>query len=181
MSDIFDLEPFIQSLIETVVWCRHHLKEDDNPDILWTVTDEQMRFSYLDNTLVEPFYYRVIAARSAQVARLPIPEYEDILPLMQQGRFAIFLYTCTTADTAAGIVSQGFFDPFNSPPWATWVYHVEPLPNFAEYIIAWIPSQFIDQAGNGIDVCSDESILWLTDERLDIPFKAALEAAHLWL
>jgi hypothetical protein len=115
MTDEFDLEQFIQNLIEAVVWCRHLVKEGDDPSVLWAVSPEHMTFTSKDGERVEPFYHRVIAARSEQVSRLPIPDYNELLPLMQEGGLVVFFYGATLSDGTAEIESQGFYDFFNCP------------------------------------------------------------------
>lgn len=182
MSDHFDLEAFIQSLIETVVWCRHHL-EGQEGDVTWSLTGDESELWHLTDEQLKQHSERIIAERSEKVKSLVMPSYGDILPIIQQGRFLIFYPGTTTSDGVAKIVSDGYFDYDNYPPWDTWVYYkVE--DNHSVYLgslIAWVAPEFVGRVRHAIESCSDESILWLTDHRNTISFREALKAANLWI
>lgn len=82
MPDTFDLEPFIQSLIETVVWCQHQLNGTDNHEALWSLIDENISLVHLPDEAIKQHCARVIAERSNRVHHLGIPAYKDLLPVI---------------------------------------------------------------------------------------------------
>ncbi len=62
----------------------------------------------------------------------------------------------------------GYVDINNIPPWDTWIaYIVEPEAEglqWVQYLLSWVPPEFIPLVGGGIDVCPDECIRWLDCE-----------------
>jgi len=72
----------------------------------------------------------------------------------------------------AEAVSEGFFDVNNIPPYDTWVWMVRNIRTFeyadheqgereANYLVAWVPPEFIQLASHGIDCNPERCILWL--------------------
>ncbi len=62
----------------------------------------------------------------------------------------------------------GYVDINNITPWDTWIaYIVEPEAEglqWVQYLLSWVPPEFIPLVGGGIDVCPDECIRWLDCE-----------------
>ena len=186
MHDVFDLEQFIQSMIETVVWCRHRLNETNNDKALWSLIDTNINLVHVSDEEIKQHCERIIAERSNRVHYIEIPKYEDLLPVIRQGRLMIFFYPCTMNMGTAQIVSDEYFDFSNYPPCDTWVYHVDENPdeNRVEYLIAWVPPQFLERAQEGVETTPDESILWvtdLTDREIPREFSEALKTANVWI
>ena len=81
------------------------------------------------------------------------------------------------------MVSNGFFDVNNIPPYDTWVWMVHNMRAFkysdgasgemeANYLVAWVPPSFIELASRGVDANPEKCILWL--DTLDDEFVRSL-------
>ena len=70
-------------------------------------------------------------------------------------------------DGAAEAESRGFFDAFNTPPWGTWAAFVseEKYANrsYANYLVAWVPPVFLEDAASGVVVNPEQCIQWLDE------------------
>ena len=87
------------------------------------------------------------------------------------------------SDGVAEQVSKGFFDVNNIPPYDTWVWMVRNVRTFeyddgakgeteANYLVAWVPPEFIPLARAGVDANPEGCILWL--DTLDDEFVRSL-------
>lgn len=89
------------------------------------------------------------------------------------GRLLIYFPNNDLACGAAEQETAGFFDVNNVPPWDTWVtYFQDQQQNIDcfdnEYLIAWIPPEFVDLANDGINVNPEQCIMWLSDTSVDL-------------
>ena len=86
-------------------------------------------------------------------------------------------------DGVAEQVSKGFFDVNNIPPYDTWVWMVRNVRTFeyadgakgeteANYLVAWVPPEFIPLARAGVEANPEGCILWL--DTLDDEFVRSL-------
>jgi hypothetical protein len=83
--------------------------------------------------------------------------------------------------------SKGFFDVDNIPPYDTWVWMVsdtrlvvregEKREVEANYLVAWVPSDFIQLANGGVVVNPEQCIVWL--DTLDDEFVRSLKRLKL--
>jgi hypothetical protein len=71
----------------------------------------------------------------------------------------------TTFTDEANLITHGFIDEFDVPPWDVWVGMVRDidfdLKRPAEYLISWIPSVRCDEVNEAVRVSFEENILWL--------------------
>jgi hypothetical protein len=83
----------------------------------------------------------------------------------------------------AEAVSEGFFDVNNIPPCDTWVWMVRNIRTFkyadgeqgeteANYLVSWVPPDFIPLATRGVEANPEECIRWL--DTLDDEFVRSL-------
>ena len=88
------------------------------------------------------------------------------------GRLLAYFPDDNLACGVAEAESQGFFDVDNIPRYDTWVWMVRNLRAFAykdgakgemeaNYLVAWVPPDFIELASGGIEVNPEECIRWL--------------------
>ncbi len=54
------------------------------------------------------------------------------------------------------ILTKGFFDVNNVPPWDTWVCYLD------RYLVSWVPPVLEELASAGIRVNPEECIQWAT-------------------
>jgi len=100
------------------------------------------------------------------------------------GRLLAYFPEDNLADGAAQTGSEGFFDVDNIPPYDTWVWMVRNVRAFdyrdggkgeleANYLVAWVPPDFIELATAGVEANPEECILWL--DTLDDEFVQSLK------
>ena len=67
------------------------------------------------------------------------------------------------------------------PPWDTWIAYLHDEYNIdsfdTEYLIAWVPPEFVSLANEGIAVNPEQCIMWLSDTSVELA--KALRAKNL--
>jgi hypothetical protein len=176
MQSLRDNKPFELRLAETIAWC---VPRVDGDDPATSLRSEQLRPRVLESdrawtvqgvlssrASVDPGVRAAVAAQSVH----------DLLG----GRLLLFYPDLTLADGAAEGESGGFFDLDNTPPWDTWVglfRHEDAEISERDYLVSWVPPEFIRAVERGIFVNPEECILWLADSQ--VPLVAELRAAGL--
>ena len=88
------------------------------------------------------------------------------------GRLLIYFSNDDLACGAAEQQTEGFFDVNNVPPWDTWVAYLKDARSAecydTEYLIAWIPREFVPLADEGITVNPERCIRWLNDTPVEL-------------
>ncbi len=99
-------------------------------------------------------------------------------PLRVAGRFMVYFPDENLCDGYARLVSHGFFDDDNVPPWDTWVsFHVEDdasLRHPRRYLLCYVPASMVDLADEGIEGNPEQCIEWL--DRTDVRIRARVAA-----
>jgi hypothetical protein len=96
------------------------------------------------------------------------------------GRLLVYFPNDDLSCGAAEDETDGFFDVNNVPPWDTWVTYIQDARHDeydSEYLVAWIPREFVELADGGVNVNPEQCIQWLTDTRLELA--DALTASNL--
>jgi hypothetical protein len=99
------------------------------------------------------------------------------------GRLIAYFPDDNLFDGMAEAVSEGFFDVNNIPPYDTWVWMVRNIRTFkyadseqgeteANYLVSWVPPDFIPLATRGVEANPEECIVWL--DTLDDEFVRSL-------
>jgi hypothetical protein len=160
------LEQFHYRLAQTIFWCapradklnpktslrtaelRPHLLEENRSSAVNTVIDARELYGGKD------------------IRKATVP------PDLGGGRLLIYF---PNNDLACGTAEQetaGFFDVNNVPPWDTWVAYLQDEYNLdsfdSEYLIAWVPPEFVSIANEGIDVNPEQCIMWLSDTSVEL-------------
>ena len=95
------------------------------------------------------------------------------------GRLLVYFPDADLCDGAAQLESKGFLDVHNCPPWGTWVgFFADARKSddaYANYLVAWIPPEFLTLVSAGIDMNPEECILWL--ERTQVALRSLLTDA----
>ncbi len=79
------------------------------------------------------------------------------------GRLLAFAPDDNLADGAAEVETNGYLDSDNVPPWDTWIaYLYESKPR--QYVVSWVPPNFVDSVTRGIEV-NPEGCIWWADEK----------------
>ena len=99
------------------------------------------------------------------------------------GRLLAYFPDDNLFDGVAQAESEGFFDVDNIPRYDTWVWMVRNIRTFnyadsakgemeANYLVAWVPPDFIQLASRGVRVNPEQCIQWL--DTLDDEFVRSL-------
>jgi hypothetical protein len=79
---------------------------------------------------------------------------------LASGRLLLYFPDLNTSDTMAESETRGFFDSDNNPPWDMWVaYFYE--SSGKNYLISWIPPEFVELASKGVEVNPEQCISWV--------------------
>jgi hypothetical protein len=172
-----DQRLFIKRLTETIAWCR----EAGSPSQPSTSL-RACRVVPDDLTSQTHHVFRVCLERSR---RLSDSRKRDLSPVadLHGGRLLAYFPDDNLACGTAEAESQGFFDVDNIPPHDTWVWMVRNVRTFAypdgargemnvNYLVAWVPPDFIQLASAGLAVNPEACILWL--DTLDDAFVRSL-------
>lgn len=164
------MQPFWQRVAETVAWCSSRANPSDP---CRSLRSNEIKGRDLENSYLDCVKW-VAQRRKVAVASVPLPVPNRELC---GGRLLLYFPDADLCDGAAEMESRGFFDAFNTPPWDTWVGFVSEYghsdPSYASYLVAWIPSVFLDDAAAGVVVNPEECIQWLDDS--DVALKKLLQ------
>jgi hypothetical protein len=182
LDNISDQRQFIRRLTETIAWCRDAGSLAQPKTSLRTCKPRQKDLSSQSHQV-----YSVASDRSSHLRSLG---QRDLAPVtdLAGGRLLAYFPDDNLACGVAEVESQGFFDTNNIPPYDTWVWMVRNIRSFAcadgasgemeaNYLVAWVPPDFIPQASGGVDVNPEECILWL--DTLDDAFVRSLRRLGL--
>jgi hypothetical protein len=104
------------------------------------------------------------------------------------GRLVVYFPSYNLADGVAEIESKGFFDVDNIPPYDTWVWWVRnvTLVEYSDhtthqmdgdYLVAWVPPDFIELADAGIRANPESCIRWI--DEVDDDFVRSLRSMNV--
>ena len=160
-------DQFSSRLAQTIFWCAPRTDKLNPATSLRTEALrprmlEENRSSAVDTVVHARELYGGVDIRKATIPR-------DL----GGGRLLIYFPNNDLACGAAEQETAGFFDVNNVPPWDTWVtYFQDQEPNIdsfdTEYLIAWIPPEFVQLANEGIAVNPEQCILWLSDTSVEL-------------
>ena len=173
-----DRERFIKNLTEAIAWCTVSGSLSDPRTSLRTCKPE------LEDLLSQSSQvFQVSLERSRRLresGQKPLPAVTDLCG----GRLVAFFPSDSLSDGVAKTESKGFFNVDNIPPYDTWVWIVRNVRRWeqagcttnerdANYLVAWVPPDFIALADAGIEANDPECcIMWL--DELDDDFVQSL-------
>ena len=173
--DIQALQQFKVRLAQTIFWCVPRADKTKPSTSLRTPELrprllEESRSSAIDTVVFARELYGGVNIRKAAIP-----------PDLGGGRLLIYFLNTDLACGTAEYETAGFFDVNNVPPWDTWVdylldeYNVDSFDT--EYLIAWVPPEFVSLANDGINVNPEQCIMWLSDTSVELA--KALRAENL--
>jgi len=162
-KSVFDDDvPFGQRLAETIAWCVPLVRADEPKGSL---RGEALQPSLLERDRSSALR-SVTGCRGNYVGQPPaITDPESLLG----GKLLVYFPDANLSDGTAQLVSRGFFDVHNVPPWDTWIALADDAngdPSFEQYLVCWVPPEFIGCAQEGIDANPEGCIVWLEDSRV---------------
>jgi hypothetical protein len=92
-----------------------------------------------------------------QVKKASYPPAETLA----DGQLLIYFPDVDLADGAAELESAGFFDVHNVPPWALWLAYMYET-NGANYLVSWVPPEWVHVAAQGIRVNPEACLRWFS-------------------
>lgn len=174
---------FWQRVAETREWCALHLSTDDlkgslrslelgTPSLTfswapsWNVRrsaserkklreDEDSRLAWVDSLSDRRAKMLVDAGR-------PLGPVSENIPTQQ---FIVYLPGTNLADGAAAMVSNGYFDDDNIPPWDTWLMY-SPAYSGEAKLISWVPPELTECVDYAMRCNAEECLYWATAEQL---------------
>ena len=181
LNNIDDERQFLKRLTETIYWCREAGSPSQPKTSLRTCEPTD---------LISPRHqvFSVCAKRSLRLFSSGKRNLSSVIGLYG-GRLLAYFPEDNLADGVAATESEGFFDVDNIPPYDTWVWMVPSMRTFqyadgasgemeANYLVAWVPPDFIQLASRGVDVNPEECIRWL--DTLDDEFVRSLRRLSLF-
>lgn len=177
-----DQKRFIERLTETVAWCTTagSLSQPDT----------SLRTCRPDCQDLASQFHQVFAVAHRRWNRLWSIGRRDLTAVSDLcgGRLVAYFPDDNLSCGTAQHQSRGFFDVKNIPPYDTWVWMVGNTRTYdrtdgskgehdANYLVAWVPPDFIQLASDGIAVNPEECIMWL--DTLDDEFVRSLRRLNL--
>jgi hypothetical protein len=181
LNNIHDERQFIERLTETIYWCREMGSPSEPKTSLRTCRPTD---------LISPRcqVFSVCASRSLHLfssGKRNLPSVTDLCG----GRLLAYFPDDNLSDGFAETVSNGVFDVANIPPYDTWVWMVPNMRTVqyadgasgemeANYLVGWVPPDFIQLASDGVEANPEGCILWL--DTLDDEFVRSLRRLSLF-
>ena len=166
LTNIHDQRRFVEQLTEAILWCR------GEGSILQPRTS--LRTCKPDQNDLTSQHHQVFSVCLERSRRLSSSGRRHLSPVTSLcgGRLLAYFPDDNLADGWAETVSEGFFDVNNIPPYDTWVWMVRNIRTFeyadheqgeieANYLVAWVPPDFMPLASRGVDANPEGCILWL--------------------
>lgn len=180
----FDIDLFIKRALEVTTLVKYaHLRGAETRH-LWDVMLEannslsQLAIKAVASEEISELATKVIDTQKKVIEKQEIP-YVDDLEYYEQGHLLICFTTLSTHMGTAEIVSQGFFDSLDYPPYSTWVYWFPSTEKTFEHLLAWIPPEFSEDANEATKSVAEEHILFATETDFIADYKSILENASL--
>jgi hypothetical protein len=182
-NNIHDLRQFIKLLNETIHWCREAGSPSQPQTSLRTCRRDLVDLHSQRHQVSSVSHERSHRLFSSGKRNL------SLLSGLCGGRLLAYFPDDNLSDGFAETVSKGFFDVNNIPPHDTWVWMVHNMRAFkysdgasgemeANYLVAWVPPDFIELASRGVDVNPEGCILWL--DTIDDEFVRSLRRLGLF-
>lgn len=160
------LEQFHSRLAQTIFWCAPRADKLNPATSLRTAALRPRMLEENRSSSVNSVVYARELYGGADIRKATIPHD------LSGGRLLIYFPDSDLACGAAEQETAGFFDVNNVPPWDTWVTYFQDQQNIDssdnEYLIAWIPPEFVDLANEGINVNPEQCIMWLSDTSIEL-------------
>lgn len=166
LQSLGDAVVFEMRLAETIEWCLSRADISEPKDSLRSKALKPEVLFNEDSYLYNPA--KRIEGISDLLAKRRKLLGKEVVPVttnadLKVGKLLAFFPDETLCDGAAEMASYGFFDVDNVPAWDTWVGIFRDYDR--EYIVSYIPHQFVPLVDEGTDVNPEDCIPWL--ERSD--------------
>jgi hypothetical protein len=157
---------FVRNLTEAIVWCTAS-GSLSNPETSLRTCEPTILISPEDQVR------GVCSSRSMSLwhsGRRDLPAVTGLCG----GRLVAYFPNDNLCDGVAKTHSKGFFDFDNIPPFDTWVWWVRNVrreeyddhttsEREVDYLVAWVPPDFVALADAGIRINAEDCIMWLDE------------------
>lgn len=164
--DTQTIEEFKARLAQTIFWCASRVDKENPATSLRTPglrprVLEENRSSAVETVAQARELYGGVDCRNSSLS-------DDL----GGGRLLVYFPNLDLFCGAAEQETDGFFDVNNVPPWDTWVaYRQDEVKGDSfdtEYLIAWVPPEFVNLVDDGINVNPEQCIMWLSDTSVEL-------------
>lgn len=163
-----DLETILTRLAETIAWCVPRVNQDEPRTCL---RSPALRPHPLERN------------RKAVVGSVAVSRYMGLkhpkkcrASDLANGRLLIYEPDINLAHGLEEGETNGYVDIDNIPPWDTWVAYI--YEGESNYLLSWVPPQFVALVTSGIQVSPEECFRWL--DRTEFKLKATLGEGKLF-
>jgi DNA-binding transcriptional LysR family regulator len=184
MTNEEEMAVFRRRLAETIAWCAGRSSAVDPQGSLRTPSLQPLAFGDYTQPLEErQAIVDAVVEKRAKLLRVENRYPDASADALAGGRLLICAPDESVWDAVSESESDGFFDEVDIPAWDTWLcYCREPhspaaIDPFYDYLVNWVPPQFVDRVEAGILVNPVQCILWATE--LDTGFARRLRASGL--
>ncbi|NJL55702.1 hypothetical protein HC928_11225 [bacterium] len=117
-----------------------------------------------------------VNARTLEEAYSIISRASDL----RMGRIMVFYRSLSTTDGSAAIITNGYFDACDFPPWTSWLScgHQEARKSTEEYfgskqydvsfLLSWVPKEMVELVNDVIEASADRQFDWMKDCHFDL-------------
>lgn len=180
----FDIDLFIKRALEVTTLVKYAHLHGAETKYLWDVMLEannslsQLAIKAMTSEEISELARMIVDTQKKVIEKEEIP-YVDDLEYYNQGRLLIYFATLSGYMGTAEIVSEGFFNFWDYPPYSTWVYWFPSTEKTFEHLLAWIPPEFIWEADEAADLVAEAHIVFATEKDFIADYKSILANAGL--
>lgn len=156
-------------LEETIAWCSNHAKAAD--------PQGSLRSSVLRPWLLAPNRQEVVTTlQRYRTQRLRGAQLSNDGRALRSGRLLLYFPDANLSCGTAEVESHGYFDVENTPPWDTWIglgYNDAAVSQFREFLLSWVPQDFVELVDAAVQSNPEECIQWATSPLVDTSYLAS--------
>ncbi|MGB7339272.1 MAG: hypothetical protein WBC91_10310 [Phototrophicaceae bacterium] len=167
----FDVKLLKNRVKNAVNWYMSMFNATTSTSDLWTsLKPSSMAFDLSSTSNAE------LKLMTSEVFNLQLKRLENVKSvsetsyraIYESGHLGIFFPELSVLDRVPEVVSKGFFEPSNYPPFGTWIYFVdenELVNPKLMHIVFWIPPNFVQPVTDAISSCPDGSLVLMATAR----------------
>jgi hypothetical protein len=186
MDSAIDIDVFKRRLSETVAWCFKRINPEEPAHCLRSIDLRPPGVLMCPRFNIE--IHEIVQAVVDERAHWIHTWHKnfDKFPAGLAGGRLLICSSATESIPDGGVteLSKGFYDEDDMPPWDTWLCYLENDVHShlghiyqRQYLVSWVPPQFIELANIGVEGHFLDCMHWAT--QADTPFTRKLKTAGL--
>lgn len=143
----------LSAIQEANAWCQYHWNTSEPRSSLRSL-------NLLPNLFDEDHYHsvnQVISSRKYAIKELGLNLDDQFL---NQGKILIYEPDSNIADCLSEEETNGYFDPYDCPPWDTWVGYIT-INIDQRYVLSWVLNEIVPIVNAGFEINPVECFYWL--------------------